>query len=314
MATITMRDLLEAGIHFGHQTRRWNPKMARFIFGERQGIYIIDLQKTLRQLQRAYSTVRDAAAKGGDVLFVGTKKQAREAVQQQAERCGMYYINNRWLGGTLTNWQTIQQSIRNLTRLEDLESSGRIEQFTKKERIVMRKQREKLEKNLRGIKNMGDVPRVLFVIDAHREDIAVREARRLGITSIAVVDTNSDPDSVDIPIPGNDDAIRAVNLFSQIIADAVIEGRAAYEKSRQEDDAKRKAALRDATKTDRMTRQQKKYADEDVETTRDQGVSPAPQTDEIPAEAAPTNGASGHEPREAAKTADHTHESFATEA
>lgn len=230
MPVVSMRDLLEAGIHFGHQTRRWNPKMARYIYGERNGIYIIDLQKTMRQVHRAYKLVRDTVANGGNVLFVGTKKQAQDAVAREADRCGMYYVNNRWLGGTLTNWQTVKQSVRNLIRLEDMESSGKIDAYPKKEIIVMRKQREKLDQNLRGIKKMNGVPNVMFVIDAKREAIAIREAERLGIPCVAVVDTNADPDVVPVPIPGNDDAIRAINLFCQIMADAVLEGRTRAEK------------------------------------------------------------------------------------
>ena len=234
---VTMRDLLEAGIHFGHQTHRWNPKMSRFIFGERNGIYIIDLQKTMRQLRRACAIVTDTVANGGTVLFVGTKKQAQEVVAREAERCGMYYVNHRWLGGALTNWQTIRQSVQTLLALEELESNGKIEQYPKKEQIQMRKQREKMDRNLCGIKKMNRPPDVLFIIDTRREAIAVREADRLGITSIGVVDTNSDPDAVSIPIPGNDDAIRALNLFCGAIADSAIEGQALAEK-RQSDKAR----------------------------------------------------------------------------
>jgi len=231
MPVVTMRQLLEAGIHFGHQTRRWNPKMSKYIFGQRNGIYIIDLQKTLRQLTKAYITVRDIVAQGGNVLFVGTKKQAQEAVAREAERCGMYYVTNRWLGGSMTNWETIRQSIRTLQRLEDLDKSGRMdEQFTKKEAIQMRKKLAKLEANLKGIKNMPGLPQVMFVIDAKKEAIAVREAERIGIPCIGVVDTNCDPNVVPIPVPGNDDAIRAVQLFCSVIADAVMEGRMRAEK------------------------------------------------------------------------------------
>lgn len=237
MASISMKQLLVAGIHFGHQTRRWNPKMGRYIFGERHGIYIIDLQKTLRQLQKAYIAVRDSAADGGSVLFVGTKKQAQEPVKQHAERSGMFYVNNRWLGGTLTNWQTIQNSIKTLVSLEEAEESGKIDQFTKKEAIQMRKQRAKLEKNLCGIKTMNGLPRIMFVVDSHRENIAVKEAERLNIPCIGICDTNSDPDAVSIPIPGNDDAIRAIGLFCSIIGDAAIEGRAHYEKTSAEEAA-----------------------------------------------------------------------------
>ncbi len=232
MAIVTMRELLEAGIHFGHQTRRWHPKMARYIFGQRNGIYIIDLQKTLRQLYKAYAIVRETAANGGNVLFVGTKRQAQEVVQREADRCGMYYVNNRWLGGMLTNYRTVRQSIQELTRLQELETTGDIERYSKKEGVQMRKRRAKLEKNLLGIQKMEGPPQVLFVIDAKREAIAVREAERLGIKCIGIVDTNCDPDMVELPIPGNDDAIRAVGLFCKVIADAVIEGRTQAEKIR----------------------------------------------------------------------------------
>ncbi len=263
MATVTMRSLLEAGIHFGHQTRRWNPKMARYIFGERHGIYIIDLQQTLRQLRKAYLAARDAAAKGGKVLFVGTKKQARDAIQREADRCEMYYVNNRWLGGTLTNWETIQKSIRSLIRLEEIEESGKIDAYTKKEGIKMRKDREKLDRNLRGIKSMNGLPTVMFVIDSHKESIAVKEAERLNIPCIAIVDTNSDPDAVPIPVPGNDDAIRAINLFTSIIADAVIEGRMAYEKNKEEAAEKDRAASAEkAVKSDKLAKLQSKQVDE----------------------------------------------------
>lgn len=225
MAIVTMRELLEAGIHFGHQTRRWNPKMQRYIFGERNGIYIIDLQQTMRQIRKAYSAVQDAVAAGGTVLFVGTKKQAREAVAREAQRCGMYYVNSRWLGGTLTNWTTIRESIKKLLDLEEVDRSGKIDQYSKKEAIQLRKACARLDKNLVGIKQMPGLPDVLFVVDAKKELIAVREAERLGMTCVAVVDTNCDPDLVTIPIPGNDDALRAVALFCKIIADAVMEGR-----------------------------------------------------------------------------------------
>jgi len=246
MFTVTLKDLLEAGIHFGHQTRRWNPKMARYIFGERNGIYIIDLQKSMRQLKRAYNFVRDSVAAGGTVLFVGTKKQAQEPVMREAQRCGMYYVNNRWLGGTLTNFETIQKSIRNLRRLEEMETDGTFEKRQKKEVIKLRQETEKLNKNLAGIKNMPGLPDVMFVIDTKKEYIAVREAERLGIPCLGVVDTNADPESVPIPIPGNDDAIRAVGLYCAVIAEAVIDGRSQLEKFRAEE-KKRFAQQRAAT-------------------------------------------------------------------
>ncbi len=238
MPVVTMRQLLEAGIHFGHQTRRWNPKMARYIFGQRNGIYIIDLQKTLKQINKAHQFVRDSVAQGGSVLFVGTKKQAQEPIQQHAARCGMYYMTNRWLGGTLTNFDTVRTSIKNLVRLEELEAKGELEKHSKKEAARLRREMTKLRKNLNGIKTMDALPTVMFVIDAKKEAIAVREAERLGITCIGVVDTNADPDAVPIPIPGNDDAIRAVGLFCSVIADAAIEGRTQFEKVRSEQSPK----------------------------------------------------------------------------
>ena len=241
MAVVSMRELLEAGIHFGHQTRRWHPKMKPYIFGQRNGIYIIDLQLTLRQVYKAYGLVRETVANGGNVLFVGTKKQAQEPVAQQAERCGMYYVNNRWLGGTLTNFQTVKGSIQELNNLQELEKSEKIERYSKKERVMFKKRAVKLEKNLSGIQRMPNLPSVVFIADAKRENIAVREAKRLGIPSIGIVDTNCDPDVVDLPIPGNDDAIRSISLFCQIIADAVIEGRMRAEKLRAEEAEKRAA-------------------------------------------------------------------------
>ncbi|MFP6583992.1 MAG: 30S ribosomal protein S2 [Candidatus Hydrogenedentota bacterium] len=287
MATISMKELLEAGIHFGHQTRRWNPKMGRYIFGERHGIYIIDLQKTLRQMQRAYIAVRDTVAAGGDVLFVGTKKQAQEPVKVQAERCGMYYINNRWLGGTLTNWQTIQNSIATLTRLQDMEESGKIDaNYKKKEATVMRKRRDKLEKNLGGIQKMDGPPKLMFIVDSHRESIAVAEASRLDITSVAICDTNSDPDVIDIPIPGNDDAIRAINLFCSIVADAVLEGRMRYDKAQEEEAAKRKAKSAEETvKSDKLSKQQAKDLDAAAP------ADAAPAEESAPAKEAPAEEA-----------------------
>lgn len=234
MAFVTMRQLLEAGIHFGHQTRRWNPKMARYIFGQRNGIYIIDLQKTYKQLHKAYVLVRNVVAEGGEVLFVGTKKQAQDPIAHEAQRCGMFYVNNRWLGGTLTNYETVKKSIRGLLRLEEMDSSGKMDALTKKEAIRLRKECAKLNKNLIGIKKMSRLPDVVFVIDAKKEAIAVREAQRLGIPCVGIVDTNCDPDVVPVPIPGNDDAIRAVSLFCQVMADAVLEGRMRGEKVREE--------------------------------------------------------------------------------
>jgi len=218
--------------------------MARYIFGQRNGIYIIDLQKTLQQVQKAHAFVRDTVAAGGTVLFVGTKKQAQEPVAREAERSGMYYVNNRWLGGTLTNWETIRNSLRTLHRLEDMEKSGAFEKLPKKEVAKLRKEMGRLDKNLRGLKAMNSLPDVMFVIDAKKEYIAIREAERLNIPCIAVVDTNSDPDTVPIPIPGNDDAIRAVNLFCSIIADAAIEGKTHAEKFRADERNRQEQARR----------------------------------------------------------------------
>jgi len=269
MATLSMKQLLESGIHFGHQTRRWNPKMARYIFGERHGIYIIDLQQTLRQMQKAYRAVRDTVAQGGDVLFVGTKKQAQDVVKQQAERCGMFYINNRWLGGTLTNWATIQKSIESMTKLQELESSGKIEAFSKKEAIMFRKRREKLEKNLAGIQKMSKPPAIMFVVDSHREGIAVKEASRLNIPCVAICDTNSDPEAVTIPIPGNDDAIRAINLFYDIIADAVLEGRMQHEKHQADEAAKvKQKAAEETVRSEKLAKQKEKAGEEPTAETK----------------------------------------------
>ena len=225
MAAVSMRELLEAGVHFGHQTRRWNPKMRRFIFGERGGIYVIDLQKTIVLAQEAHEMVRDIAAQGGSVLFVGTKKQARDAIATQADRCGMPYVNHRWLGGLLTNFRTITDRIQRLHELRRLNEEGQLELLPAKERLVRLHELEKLEKNLSGVAMMSKVPSAIFVIDLTAEQLAVHEAKRLGIPLIGLVDTNCDPDQVDLAIPGNDDAIRSNDLIARIIADGVIEGR-----------------------------------------------------------------------------------------
>ncbi|KLU63291.1 30S ribosomal protein S2 [Peptococcaceae bacterium CEB3] len=224
MAVISMKQLLEAGVHFGHQTRRWNPKMARYIFTERNGIYIIDLQKTVKKVDEAYSFVRDLAAEGGTMLFVGTKKQAQESVREEAERCGMYFVNERWLGGMLTNFQTIQKRVERLHALERMESEGVFEVLPKKEVANLRHEMGKLERFLGGIKNMKKLPSALFVIDPRKERIAVAEARRLDIPIVGIVDTNCDPDEIDVIIPANDDAIRAVKLLTSKMADAILEG------------------------------------------------------------------------------------------
>jgi small subunit ribosomal protein S2 len=234
MSTITMKELLEAGVHFGHQAKRWNPKMKKYIFGERNGIYIIDLQKTLKLFKEAYEFVRTQAGQGKDLLFVGTKKQAQDAITEEAKRCGMYYVSNRWLGGMLTNFATVKKSIDRLKKIEKMKEDGTYEKLTKKEVAGLEKERIKLEKVLVGIKTMPDLPSMLFVIDPRNEQIAVQEANRLGIPVVAVVDTNCDPDNIDYVIPGNDDAIRAIRLMASKVADAVIEGRQAITKEAAE--------------------------------------------------------------------------------
>ena len=236
MSIVSMKKLLEAGVHFGHQTRRWNPKMKKFIFTERNGIYIIDLAKTANQIEKAYETIRDIANEGGTVLFVGTKKQAQDSIEQEAKRCGQYYVSNRWLGGMLTNFNTIRNSVNKLKKYETMEEDGTFDLLPKKEVLQYNKEMDKLEKNLGGIKDMEDLPDVLFVVDPSNEQIAVHEARILGIPVISIVDTNCDPDVVDIAIPGNDDAIRAVKLITSLMADAVIEGNQGSEFAVSEED------------------------------------------------------------------------------
>jgi len=225
---VTMKDLLECGVHFGHQTRRWNPKMKKFIFGARKNIYIIDLQKTLRYFKYTYNIVRDAAAEGQTVLFVGTKKQARQAIKEHAERCGMPYVSTRWLGGMLTNYPTMKKSIRKLEIIEQMEETGQINLLTKKEALMLKRTKEKLSSYLEGFRHMKKLPDMMFVIDSVKEHIAVKEARRLGMKVVAPLDTNCDPDMVDYPIPGNDDAIRSIELFCKEMAEAIIEGKAIY--------------------------------------------------------------------------------------
>ena len=225
MSVVSMKQLLEAGVHFGHQTRRWNPKMAPYIFTERNGIYIIDLQKTVRKLEEAYMFVRDLSAEGGEILFVGTKKQAGDSIREEALRANAHYVNARWLGGMMTNFKTIQTRIKRLEQLHKMETDGTFDLLPKKEVVKLQLEIEKLEKYLGGIKNMQKLPAALFIVDPKREKIAVSEARKLGIPVVAIVDTNCDPDEVDYVIPGNDDAIRAVKLISGAIADAIIEGR-----------------------------------------------------------------------------------------
>ena len=223
MAVVTMKSLLESGVHFGHQVKRWDPRMKRYIFAERNGIHIIDLQKTIQSIKEAFEAVRKTVAAGKSVLFVGTKKQAQQAIQKEAERCGMYHVNNRWLGGMLTNFVTIKKSLLRLKKLEKMEVDGTFDNLTKKEIAALAKERTKLQKNLGGIKEMKELPGILFIIDTRMEAIAVAEAQRMGIPIVAIVDTNCNPDGIDYPIPGNDDAIRAITLFTSIIANAVVE-------------------------------------------------------------------------------------------
>ena len=235
MSQFTMKQLLEAGVHFGHQARRWNPKMAPYIFGQRNGIHIIDLQKTLRMANEAYSFMRELAAAGGRVLFVGTKRQARDAVREEALRAGQFYVNHRWLGGTLTNFATVQQSVRKMKDLQRQKDDGVFDLLTKKEALQLERQLEKLERSLGGIKEMNELPDCLFVIDVRKEELAVKEAQKLGIPVVAVVDSNCSPAHIDYVIPGNDDAIRAVRLFCSKIADALLEGSESWQLENSED-------------------------------------------------------------------------------
>lgn len=224
LPTFTMRQLIEAGVHFGHNTRRWNPKMKQYIFGTRDNVHIIDLQQTVPMLYRAMQAARDVAANGGRVLFVGTKNQAQQAVREAAERCGQYYVNHRWLGGTLTNWKTVSQSIRRLKEINAKQEKGELEGLTKKEKLNLEREREKLDCSLGGIKDMGGRPDLIFIIDTVKEGLALNEARRLGIPVIAICDTNSNPDDIEFPVPGNDDAIRAINMYCDLIAGSVLDG------------------------------------------------------------------------------------------
>ncbi|MBP3047638.1 30S ribosomal protein S2 [Bacillus subtilis subsp. subtilis] len=231
MSVISMKQLLEAGVHFGHQTRRWNPKMKRYIFTERNGIYIIDLQKTVKKVEEAYNFTKNLAAEGGKILFVGTKKQAQDSVKEEAQRSGMYYVNQRWLGGTLTNFETIQKRIKRLKDIEKMQENGTFDVLPKKEVVQLKKELERLEKFLGGIKNMKDLPDALFIIDPRKERIAVAEARKLNIPIIGIVDTNCDPDEIDVVIPANDDAIRAVKLLTSKMADAILEAKQGEEEA-----------------------------------------------------------------------------------
>jgi small subunit ribosomal protein S2 len=250
MSSITMKELLEAGVHFGHQTKRWNPKMKPYIFGARNGIYIIDLQKTVRLFKNAYNYVVEAVKGGDTVLFVGTKKQAQDSISDEAQRCGMYYVNNRWLGGMLTNFVTVKHSIDRLKRIDSMMADGTIEAYTKKERLKMDKEREKLEKTLGGIKAMNKLPGMLFIVDPNNEEIAVKEAKKLGIPVVAIVDTNCDPDDIDYVIPGNDDAIRAIRLLTSKVADAVTEGLQARDEMLQSDNEGEDASVEPVEESD----------------------------------------------------------------
>ncbi|MDY0132849.1 MAG: 30S ribosomal protein S2 [Desulforegulaceae bacterium] len=238
MAYVSMRDLLEAGVHFGHQTRRWNPKMKPYIFGARNGIYIVDLQQTLEMFKKAYSFIEEVCEEGQSVLFVGTKRQSRDVIYEEANRCEMFYVQNRWLGGMLTNFKTMRKSVERLKYLHEIENDGRIELFPNKEKILLLKERAKLDSNIGGIQNMRNLPGAVFVIDPKNESIAVKEANKLNIPVVALVDTNCDPDGIDYIIPGNDDAIRSISLITSQIADACIEGRRRYEERVQSESDK----------------------------------------------------------------------------
>ena len=272
MAVVTMKNLLESGVHFGHQVKRWDPRMKKYIFAERNGIHIIDLQKTIAAIKDSYEAVRKITASGKSVLFVGTKKQAQQAIQKEAERCGMFYVNNRWLGGMLTNFATIKKSLLRLKKIEKKEIDGTFDNLTKKEVSSLQKEKSKLEKNLGGIKEMKELPGAVFIIDTHKEQIAVAEARRMGIPIIAVVDTNCNPEGIDFPIPGNDDAIRAISLFTSIIANAVIEadndaGLKIIENLNDDDDVQTDAAVKneDEEIVDYSNYQPTETKEEDVE-------------------------------------------------
>mgnify|MGYP001245521198 FL=1 len=255
MSVVSMKQLLEAGVHFGHQTRRWNPKMAEYIFTERNGIYIIDLQKTVKKMEEAYYFIRDTVMDGGDILFVGTKKQAQDAIKQEAERCAMYYVNNRWLGGMMTNFKTIRKRIERLNELQKMQDDGIFDVLPKKEVIKLKLEMEKLEKNLGGIREMKKQPAALFVVDPKKERIAILEAKKLGIPIVAIVDTNCDPDEVDYVIPGNDDAIRAVKLIASKMADAIIEARQGeqFEAAPEEDEKENKEEITEEISLDDIT-------------------------------------------------------------
>ena len=271
---VTMKELLECGVHFGHQTRRWNPKMAEYIFAERNGIYIIDLQQTLRMLQTAADFVQDVASKGGGVLFVGTKRQSQEAVRVEAVRCGMYHVNHRWLGGMLTNFQTIRRSVNRLDKLDADETNGIFDQMPKKEVMRLRREKGKLGNNLSGVREMKKLPEVVVVTDTRKEHTAIAEANKLGIPIIAIVDTNCDPDPIDLPVPGNDDAIRSIRLISSVLADAVIEGRGeAFEGAEVAEDTERSEA---APQVDAML-ETARHEEESAELLTDEELSAEPE-------------------------------------
>ncbi len=269
---VAMKDLLECGVHFGHQTRRWNPKMKKYIFGERKNIYIIDLQKTLRFFRYTYNVVRDAAAEGQTMLFVGTKKQASQAIKQYAEACGMPYVNHRWLGGMLTNFNTIKQSIRKLEIIEKMEEEGQLDLLTKKEALMLKRKKAKLLDYLGGIRDMKKLPDMIFVIDTVKEKIAVLEARRLGIKVVAPLDTNCDPDLVDLPIPGNDDAIRSIQLFCKEMAEAINEGKALREQDavEEEQEAEKEAEVSEEEKAEVVAEAVEEEATQEVEETKEE--------------------------------------------
>ncbi len=256
MSVVSMKQLLEGGVHFGHQTRRWNPKMAPYIFTERNGIYIVDLQKTIRKIEIAYRFISEIVSRGGTVLFVGTKKQAQDAIREEAERCGMFYVNHRWLGGTLTNFRTIKQRIERLHELREAEELGSWINLPKKEVAKLKNELDKLERNLGGIANMKQLPTCVYVVDTKKEHIAIAEARRLGIPIVAIVDTNCDPDEVDFVIPGNDDAIRAIKLVTSVMANAVIEGREGFDVRRLDEDESADPSVHEEPDSD--------YDDEDM--------------------------------------------------
>ncbi len=282
MAYVTMKQLLEAGVHFGHQTRRWNPKMKPYIFGARNGIYIIDLQKTVKMFKVAYEFVMETAAKGGEVLFVGTKKQAQESIFEEASRAGMPFVNHRWLGGMLTNFQTISKSVDKLKAIEAMFEDGSIERFPKKEILKMERRKQKLERTLGGIKNMEGLPAAIYIVDANHEQIAVKEANKLGIPVVAIVDTNCDPDGIDYIIPGNDDAIRAIKLLTSLLANACIKGKEIYEEAKQAESDKQDGLeeVVSAESNDGVSSQEEPAP---VEEPKAEAVAEEPKTVEVPA-------------------------------